>query len=169
MSAAPQQSDVASQVQHLLDIEAIKTLKHRYFRFMTFRDYDALEALLTEDVETSYSDGKYSFDDRSALITFLRDAMVESEGNTVYWMAGMPEITLTGADRATGVWAFSHYHFMAKIGQVNELLAYYDDEYRREDGQWRIARTGYRVVLDRFIPRDAVPYRVVAPEALADA
>jgi hypothetical protein len=160
-----EQSQLQEQVRRLVDIEAIKTLKYRYFRFMTHRDYDALERLLTDDVETSYSDGKYSFDDRAKLIQFLRDSMTESEGNIVYWMAGMPEIEITSETTATGIWAFFHYHFMSKTEKVNELLAYYSDEYRKVDGEWRIHRTGYSPVIDRFIPRDAVPYDIVAPDS----
>ena len=41
------------QVQRLLDIEAIKSLKARYFRCMDCKDWDGLEQCFTEDLEGS--------------------------------------------------------------------------------------------------------------------
>lgn len=38
-------------VRQLLDIEAIKTLKHRYIRSMTMSQWALMESLLTEDVQ----------------------------------------------------------------------------------------------------------------------
>ena len=65
---------LAKSIQKLEDIEAIKQLKHAYFRCMTLSLRDELKTLLTEDVETSYSDRKYVFNSREALLDFLIDS-----------------------------------------------------------------------------------------------
>lgn len=69
-----QQSTAVESLQQLLDIEAIKILKHRYIRFMTLSRWNEFEELLTPDISASYSDGKYVFSERTTLMRFLRDS-----------------------------------------------------------------------------------------------
>jgi hypothetical protein len=99
------------EVRELRAFEDIKRLKYRYFRAMTFSDYDTLEGTLTEDVVTSYSDGEYVFEDRKKLLTFLIDSHGPNSQVIAYWMAGMPEITLTSETTATAIWAMYHYFY----------------------------------------------------------
>ena len=97
-------------VQQLLDLEAIKTLKHRYIRCMTQSRWDELETLLAPGVEASYSDGKYVFSDRASLMGFLRQQDPAGVPQLSYWHVTMPEITLHAPDRASGIWAMYHFH-----------------------------------------------------------
>ncbi len=54
-----------------------------------------------------------------------------------------PEICVDG-DTATGIWYLQDI-FVSLEHNINIVgSALYDDDYRREDGQWRIARTGYK-------------------------
>jgi hypothetical protein len=145
-------------VQQLLDIEAIKTLKHRYIRFMTQSRWDELEALLTPDIRTSYSDGKYVFEDRASLLAFLRGSHdLETTPVLGFWHVTMPEITLEDPDRARGVWAMYHFYLHKTRLQQQEMFAYYSDEYRKVDGQWLIAATGYQRVMEQELDRRTLP------------
>lgn len=155
--------NIEPSLQALWDIEQIKQLKHRYIRCMAEERYDDLREIMTTDVQVAYSDGQYVFDDLDTLIPFLKTSMVNSAGNIVYWLAGMPEITLESADRATGIWAFTHFHFNTEHGQANELFAYYRDEYRKENGIWRISNTGYKTVIDRVVSRADSPFTINKP------
>ena len=155
---------IERELRELKDLEAIKRLKYRYFRAMTFSDYETLEATLTEDVVTSYSDGEYVFEDRSKLLTFLIDSHDPNAQVIAYWMAGMPVIDLTGPTTATGIWAMYHYYYSRSHEFVDEMFVYYDDEYRKQDGEWRISRTGYRRVLNQILNRKDMPYKMKAPE-----
>ena len=58
-------------VQRLKDIEAIKTLKHKYIRTMTLGLWDEFDPLVTNDIKSSYSDGKYSFNDKKELLDLV--------------------------------------------------------------------------------------------------
>ncbi len=151
------------QVAELRALEAIKTLKYRYFRAMTYNDYDLLRDTLTEDVVTSYSDGEYVFEDRDKLLTFLIDSHDPDAGVIAYWMAGMPEITLRGENEAHGIWAMYHHFFSHAHGFVDEMFVYYDDTYRREEGEWRISKTGYSRVINQILDRRELPYKMKAP------
>ncbi|MEM9175981.1 MAG: nuclear transport factor 2 family protein [Myxococcota bacterium] len=160
---------LAAQVAELRDLEEIKKLKYRYFRAMTHHDHAALKETLTEDVVTSYSDGKYVFEDREQLLAFLIDSHDPEAGILAYWMAGMPEITLQGDASATAIWAMYHSFYSQKAGFVDEMFVYYDDAYRKEEGVWRIAKTGYTRVINQILDRREMPYRMQAPQWAVDA
>ncbi len=159
--------DFADRLAKLEALEEIKALKHRYFRAMTLGDYGLLKDTLTRDVVTSYAEGEYVFDDREKLLRFLIDSH-HSGQQVAYWMCGMPELKLVGEDRATGIWAFYHYFYDRRHEYVDEIFAYYDDEYRKEGGEWRIARTGYRRVLNQELNRRELPYKVKVPDHAVD-
>lgn len=151
------------QIAELRALEEIKTLKYRYFRAMTYNDYDTLKETLTADVVTSYSDGEYVFEDREKLLGFLIDSHDPDAGIIAYWMAGMPELTLESETEAHGIWAMYHHFFDSKRGFVDEMFVYYDDRYRREDGVWRISKTGYSRVINQILDRREMPYTMKAP------
>jgi len=156
-------AELERQVAELRALEEIKTLKYRYFRAMTYNDYDTLKETLTEDVVTSYSDGEYVFEDREKLLGFLIDSHDPNAQIIAYWMAGMPEITLESETTATAIWAMYHYFFNKGQGFVDEMFVYYDDAYRKEDGVWRISKTGYSRVINQILDRREMPYKMKAP------
>jgi hypothetical protein len=54
-----------------------------------------------------------------------------------------PEICVDGAT-ATGIWYLQDIFVTLEHNLTIMGSALYDDEYRLEDGQWRISRTGYK-------------------------
>ncbi|MBP6381829.1 MAG: nuclear transport factor 2 family protein [Pseudomonadales bacterium] len=144
-------------VQQLLDLEAIRTLKHRYIRCMTQSRWDELETLLAPDIDASYSDGKYVFCDRASLMEFLRRQDPAGVPQLSYWHVTMPEITFHGPDRASGIWAMYHFHLRKNEQQQLEMFAYYNDEYRKVGQRWLIARTGYQRVMEQSLDRGTLP------------
>jgi hypothetical protein len=71
-----------------------------------------------------------------------------------------PEIELTGTETATGIWYLHDVVIMPKMGSMIQANGIYHDEYRKIDGEWRIAVTGYERL---FEVRDALTdkFRVV--------
>jgi hypothetical protein len=160
--------ELQKSIQRLEDLEAIKSTKHAYFRCMTLGLREELRELMTEDVKTSYSDGAYVFDNREKLLKFLIDSNSQATSTIAYWMAAMPEINLTSESTATGIWGMYHHYLRTDQRFVNEIFVYYSDEYRKENGRWKIAKTGYQSVYDKITKRDDVPFQVQKP-AWADA
>ena len=85
------------------DIEAIKQLKARYFRTMDTKDWDGMRAVFTDDVVVdTMSSGGGVVSGGDEFIAFLRSMI----GDVITVHHGhMPEITLTSATSATGIWA----------------------------------------------------------------
>jgi hypothetical protein len=129
----------------LAEIEAIKQLKARYFRLLDTKDWVGWRQLFTDDVATGtdtappQADGAQRMPprhaDADAFVAFVGDLLRDSV--TVHH-GHMPEIELTGADTARGIWAMDD--IVASAAATTRGYGHYHEEYRKRDGTWRIAR-----------------------------
>jgi uncharacterized protein (TIGR02246 family) len=140
--------------EDLVEIEAIKRLKHRYVRSLDLKEWEELETLFVPDATAAYGDGKYAFEGRDAIMDFLRDAMGSSSMLTSH-KVHQPEIDLTGPDTATAVWALDDVVIHLEHNVTIRGAAFYRDEYVKVDGAWRIKHTGYERVYEEIQPRSA--------------
>lgn len=144
-------------LQQLSDLEDIRTLKHRYFRYIDTADHIALASLFTQDVHVDYRGGGYrvSFDGCDNMVEFIANSLNSS--SVAMHHGHMPEIILTGPDSAEGIWYLEDI-FINLSTRVHTIgTAIYKDQYRREGGDWKIARTEYDRVfeMNRPLPLDA--------------
>ena len=117
------------------DIEAIKQLKARYFRTMDTKDWAGMRRVFADDVvmDTTESGGGViaGADEFLAFLEpTLRDVVTVHHGH-------MPEITLTSATTATGIWSMED---MLRWPDGTEMHGYghYHETYSKVDGVWRI-------------------------------
>jgi len=151
-------ASLRAEIERIKDVEAIKCLKYSYIRAMTLSLWDELEGLLTEDVSTSYSDGKYSFEGRDALMQFLRASHDAEQSPAVgVWQVTMPEITLTSDSTAKGIWGMSHYYIHKEAQSALLMFVYYYDDYVKIQGEWKLKKTGYRRVIEEEWSRKDLP------------
>ncbi len=118
-------------------IEQIKQLKARYFRYLDTKQWDAWRECFTEDFTGLY-EGPHpdiEFGSRSEFIDsnrqILESVVTVHQGHT-------PEITLNDDDNATGIWAM--YDRVEMPGAGFEGWGHYHEVYRRVNREWRIAR-----------------------------
>jgi SnoaL-like domain len=140
----------------LQEIEAIKRLKYRYCRTLDQKLWDELEQCLTEDCRSAYGDGNFSFDGRSAIMAFLKDALgprTRISSHRVH----QPEIELTSATTATGVWALDDVVIETDAKLTIRGAAFYHDEYVKVGDAWKIAKTGYRRIYEEMESRTDTP------------
>jgi hypothetical protein len=140
----------------LHEIEAIKRLKYKYVRCLDQKRWDELAETLAEDATAAYSDGQYSFNGREQILRFLREALGPSNMICSH-RVHQPEIDLTGADSAVGVWALDDVVIETKSQITIRGSAFYRDEYVKVGGEWRIKSTGYSRIYEEMFARADLP------------
>lgn len=120
----------------LAEIEAIKQLKARYFRLLDTKQWDAWREVFSDDFAAEVEGGDVHptihFANREEMVARNREILAEvvtvHHGHT-------PEITLTGPDSASGVWAMMD---LLKLGAGFRGYGHYHEEYVKRAGRWQI-------------------------------
>lgn len=119
----------------LVEIEQIKQLKARYCRLLDTKDWTAWRALFTDDFlsDTAESGGKV-IEGADHFVAFTRKSLRDQA--TVHQVHA-PEIELTSATTARGVWALED---VVRFGPGVNLRGYghYHETYEKVDGNWFI-------------------------------
>lgn len=127
------------------DLEAIRCLKARYFRFLDTQDWVEWGNCFTEDVVAIYEGGP-RLGKNDSLVNRIEGretltagcAQLLGDATTVH-QGFMPEIELTGEDTARAIWSMHDYCRMPTCNFRG--WGHYHDEYVRENGQWKIKKT----------------------------
>lgn len=128
-----------ADVQQLKDIEEIKQLKARYFRFLDLHWWPELRDLFTDyavfEIGESTSSPKTPEEFVASVGRHLNEATSVHHGH-------MPEIRIVDIETAHGIWAmFDAVEPSARSGYpVLTGYGHYTESYRKVDGRWRIAR-----------------------------
>ena len=126
------------------DIEAIKQLKARYFRFVDTKQWEAFGGLFTEDAVmlvnrgvTTWGGEKERTRDwrgreqiREAVRNRMQDLLSVHHGH-------MPEIELTSPTTATGIWAMED--IVENRAEMMRGHGHYHETYRKIGDRWFIA------------------------------
>ena len=140
----------------LVEIEAIKRLKYKYLRCLDQKLWDELAECFVENATSAYGGGKYSYEGRDAILEFLRDAMGADTFHSSH-QVHHPEIDFTSETSARGVWALEDVVIDMKWEITIRGAAFYEDEYVKKDGVWKIQHTGYQRTYEEMQPRKDVP------------
>lgn len=129
-------------VAALVEIEAIRQLKARYFRLMDQKRWEEWQDVFTDDVVISTpvdTPDEEPIVGNAAFAAYLAPIL---DGVITCHHGHMSEITITGPDTAEGVWSMEdHLEWPAEAGGVKLWgTGWYQEQYRKgADGQWRIA------------------------------
>ncbi|OBI47208.1 DUF4440 domain-containing protein [Mycobacterium kyorinense] len=126
------------------ELEAIRQLKARYCRFLDTKDLDSWRTVFTSDVvvtlDMAVSTG--GADPMTAppiegVDNFAPTVMAGLQGVATMHHCHTPEITLTSATTATGIWAMED---LLIFGDGRELhgAGHYHETYEKNDGAWQI-------------------------------
>ena len=119
----------------LMEIEAIKQLKARYCRYLDTKDWTAWRGLFADDFlsDTSQAAGKVirGADD---FVAFTRKGVGQ---RATAHQVHAPEIELTSATTARGIWALED---VVRLAPGVNLRGYghYHETYEKLEGQWQI-------------------------------
>lgn len=147
---------LVAAVRGLVEVEAIKRVKYRYLRCLDQKRWEELDDVLTEGCVASYGGGRHHLEGRAAVVAFLRRAMDADSFHSSH-RVHHPEIDLVAPDRAEATWAMDDVVVMTDWDLTVRGAAFYEDEYVRAGGVWRIDRTSYRRTYEEILPRASVP------------
>ena len=139
-------------IDALLEIEAIKRLKYKYMRCVDMKRWDELATVFVPEATCAYSAGRYRYEGRDAIIAWLKKGM-DRDGFHSSHRVHHPEITLTGPDTATGIWALEDVVIDTDHDIQISGSAFYHDRYRKCDGAWLFEHTGYERVFEQLESR----------------
>jgi len=135
----------------LADVEAIKVLMARYFRFMDTKEWSALRGLLSADMAMSAPDdvqGSLPLVGADRVVRVIERVL----GSAVSAHRGYaPEIEVTGPNEARAVWAMDDMvEFPASPERNFSGCGHYHAAYVRTAEGWRISSlTLRRIKLNR--------------------
>ena len=138
MEAQPAPLDPArAQLERLVAIDAIKTLKARYLRAMDTRDWPLLLGTLDAAVHFEHPTiGK--FETAAATVDAIRKRL-EALSITVHHCV-MPEIEVTSGNEARGVWSLHSVIIRPELPtEVVNGYGRYVETYIRRSGVWTIS------------------------------
>ncbi len=121
----------------LLEIESIKQLKARYCRHLDTKNWEAWRDTFTDDFvsDTAESGGEVIVG-ADEFVAFTRNYLGKTSQPTVHQVHA-PEIELTSATTACGVWALNDVVALLP-GLTLDAYGHYHETYQKSEGQWRI-------------------------------
>ena len=134
------------------DLEAIRQLKARYFRTMDTKDWDGMRQVFTDDVAIDTSEaGGALVTGADEFLAFLQEVLADAV--TVH-QGHMPEIALTSATTATGIWALNDIVIWPN-GLRLDGYGHYHETYEKGADGWRIASSKLtRLHTDFVLPEE---------------
>ncbi|WP_116368219.1 nuclear transport factor 2 family protein [Parahaliea mediterranea] len=130
-------------IQQLMDIEAIKQLKHAYFRCIDTANLDELATLFHDDVLVHFIGGHYEWkvEGRQAYLDNIQHAFTKA--SVGHHNGHQPEIEILSATEARGIWYLADHMWILANQHHTTGTALYWDSYERVNGKWLIKETRY--------------------------
>ena len=120
---------------------AISDLVHRYCDAVVHKNREQWAATWTENAHWDLGMGRV-MDGRQAIVDYWVGAVEAFD--VVVQLAHNGQATVDG-DRGTGRWYISE-HMQRRDGSTGLLLAFYDDDYARVDGNWLFDRRAITIL-----------------------
>lgn len=140
--------DLRKDIQRLMDIEAIKQLKHAYFRCVDTCNLEELGSLFHDDVQVRFKGGGYEWnlDGREEYVNNI--GMAFSREAVGHHNAHHPEIQILSDTEATGIWYLADNMWILNHNAFTHGTALYWDRYIKENGRWLIKDTNYERIYE---------------------
>lgn len=144
--------DVSAALRRIESRAAICDLKSRYFRLLDEKRWADWTELFAPDCRYDVADMGRTYHEREE---FVAQVVANVGAAQTVHHGHVPEISFLDDTRATGTWALFDYVEFAPApgGERRGFHGYghYHDEYREEDGRWRITRLALtRLRIDRL-------------------
>ena len=128
-----------NECRRLSDIESIRQMRYRYWRAIRDVDLDALLALFSKNPCADFGLGQPA-EGREAVEKLYKDTVGTWKPQGQYPRGFVPEIEMTSDKTAKGTWMVEAQVLDRERKLVTNVGCLYDEEYVKEDGQWKIRR-----------------------------
>lgn len=135
--------ELRKNIQHLMDIESIKQLKHAYFRCIDTANMEELATLFHEDVVVDFKGGGYHWQ-LNGKEEYMGNIGSSFSKQTIGQHHGHhPEIEVLSESEATGIWYLEDKFWVLNHKFYTTGTVLYWDRYVKENGKWLIRETRY--------------------------
>ena len=149
--------ELRRDIQRLMDIEAIKQLKHAYFRCLDTANWEEMATLFHPDVKVHFVGGTYEWklDGRDEYLgaigkSFYKGSLGQHNGHH-------PEVQILSETEATAIWYLADNMWILEHKFFTTGTALYWDRYLKVDGRWLIKDTSYRRLYEINRPLEENP------------
>ena len=142
--------DLTSRVQALEDIESIKRLKARWWFACDTRDIAGMRGCYDESDFLIDFGFIGEFTDMDAFIHVFESLACHPTHVDMHHGTA-PEIMMTGPDTAKGRWRMRFQLLETELRQVQLMSGYYEDEYVRVNGDWKMRVSKYTLMSNLFL------------------
>lgn len=140
MNSMNPMDSLEARLSVLEDADAIRSLKARYFACCDMKDPQGMrECFAPGPVRIDYG-AIGVFDDREALVAVFEQLGCHPQIVEMHHGVN-PQIEVLDACHARGTWGLHYQMLDTREHAFTQLGAYYEDAYRKIDGQWKIAAT----------------------------
>jgi len=144
-------------IQRLMDIEAIKQLKHTYFRCIDTANLDELGPLFHDEVEVHFIGGTYEWKVNGKTDYLANIGKSFNKRSVGHHNGHQPEIQILSATEATAIWYLADNMWLLEHNALTTGTALYWDRYLKVDGRWLIRETRYERLYEINETLDAPP------------
>ncbi len=143
--------DLEARMEYLENIEAIKKLKSKYLNCIDKKLLNEVVSCFSEDATADYGAIGYGqFQGLEEITHFFEDVLSLDHIAAIH-QAHNPEIEVIGEAMAKGTWEVYLYVIDAQANTALRMAGFYEDEYAKEKGQWKIKKTkGIRIFVEKF-------------------
>lgn len=137
-----------SDIQRLMDMEAIRQLKYAYFRCIDTANLEELATLIHEDVLVHLVGGSYEWQlqGKAEYVENIKKAF--SKQSIGHHNGHHPEIQMLSETEATAIWYLADSMWMFDIDSFTTGTSLYWDRYVKVDGRWLIRETRYERIYE---------------------
>ncbi|MDZ4358031.1 MAG: nuclear transport factor 2 family protein [Variovorax sp.] len=140
----PSASTSIDPLDYLLSVDAIRQVKARYCRYIDTKQWQRLGELFTPDCRF---EGLGSAPPGADVAAFVAGVSSRLAPTISVHHVHQHEVVMTGRDIARVVWAMEDFVEFTDGSTVKETpgsrgfygYGHYEEEYRRDDGEWRIS------------------------------
>lgn len=132
-----------ADIQLLMDIEAIKQVKHAYFRCIDTANIEELATLFHEDVMVHFVGGTYEWKLQGKREYLDKLSLAFNNCSVGHHNGHHPEIQIINNTEATAIWYLADNMWNLNHNSHTTGTALYWDRYLKVDGKWLIKETKY--------------------------